>query len=98
LHYDEIINTTLDGKRAPCYVPVHQQYLRTIFTLFQQPGKQGNSTYFLCAKIPLKSNTFEEKNNRDEPPVRRIGRTKDTSSADSSFLTSTFANAIRLCG
>jgi hypothetical protein len=35
-------------------------------------GEQGNSTYFLCAKIPSKSNNFEEKNNRNgeiEPSV-----------------------------
>jgi hypothetical protein len=53
------------------------------------PLTQGNSTCFLCAKIPVKSNTFEEKNNhKGEEGAQRIRQ--------ASILLSFFAFAVKI--
>jgi hypothetical protein len=51
-------------------------------TRIPQRRIQGNSVYFFHLKDPLKSAIFLKK----IPPQSRKSRTKDTSSADSSFL------------
>jgi hypothetical protein len=71
-------------------------YDYSICILFRQ-SHQGNSPYFLCAKIPSKSNRFEEKTNHQRTFGSSAQR-KEESALDVSFVRLRTVGSTRLCG